>query len=52
VAYLEPPGERGVRYELIEYSADGLESWRERVRAAREWAGSPSVIEVDLADLP
>jgi hypothetical protein len=52
VAYLEPPGEPGVRFELIEYTADGLESWRERVRAAREWDGSPSVIEVDLADLP
>jgi methylmalonyl-CoA/ethylmalonyl-CoA epimerase len=52
VAYLEPPGERGVRYELIEYTADGLESWRERVRAAREGDGSLSIIEVDLADLP
>jgi hypothetical protein len=52
VAYLEPPGEPGVRFELIEYTADGLESWRERVRAARAWDGSLSVIEVDLADLP
>jgi methylmalonyl-CoA/ethylmalonyl-CoA epimerase len=52
VAYLEPPGERGVRYELIEHSAEGVESWRERVRAAREWDGSFSVMEVDLAGLP
>jgi len=52
VAYLEPPGEPAVRYELIEYTRDGLEGWRERVRAAREWGGALSVIEVDLAALP
>jgi methylmalonyl-CoA/ethylmalonyl-CoA epimerase len=52
VAYLEPPGEPGVRYELIEYTADGLEGWRERVRAAREGGSDLCVIEIDLAALP
>ena len=52
VAYVEPKGERGVRYEFIEYTAEGLEAWRERVRVAREWGSALSVIEVDLAGLP
>jgi methylmalonyl-CoA/ethylmalonyl-CoA epimerase len=51
VAYLEP-AEPGVRYELIEYTADGLDGWRERVRAAREWGSELAVVELDLAHLP
>jgi methylmalonyl-CoA/ethylmalonyl-CoA epimerase len=52
IAYLEPPAEPQVRYELIEYTAQGLEGWRERVRAAREAGDALSIVEIDLANLP
>ena len=51
VVYLEPPAERGVRFELIEYTADGLAGWRDRLRAAREWDGTHPIVEIDLASL-
>jgi len=51
-AYLEPPAEPAVRYELIEYTAEGLAGWRERVRAAREGGSALAIVDIDLARLP
>ncbi|HTV94961.1 MAG TPA: VOC family protein [Steroidobacteraceae bacterium] len=52
IAYLEPPAEPQVRYELIEYTAQGLEGWSERMRAARAAGDALSIVEIDLANLP
>lgn len=49
VAYLASPAEAGVLYELIEYSAEGLAGWRQRIEAARGWDGSNPLQIVDLA---
>jgi methylmalonyl-CoA/ethylmalonyl-CoA epimerase len=51
VAYLEPHIERSVRYELIEYTPEGLDGWRERVQAARDAGEALSILEIDLARL-
>jgi hypothetical protein len=51
VCYLETPQEPRVRYELIQYSAEGLAGWRDRLRAAADWDGSDPVMEIDLAGL-
>lgn len=48
VAYLESPDEPGVLFELIQYSAEGLAGWRQRVEAARTWDGSDPIRTIDL----
>ena len=51
LAYLEFGGAHDVRYELIQYTPDGLSGWHERVRAARDWDGTQPLREFDLASL-
>jgi hypothetical protein len=48
-AYLESPTMPGLRVEYIQYTADGLAGWRQRVEAARTWDGSNPIQVHDLA---
>jgi methylmalonyl-CoA/ethylmalonyl-CoA epimerase len=49
VAYLESATVPGQRIEFIQYSADGLVGWRQRVEAARTWDGTNAIQVYDLA---
>jgi methylmalonyl-CoA/ethylmalonyl-CoA epimerase len=48
VAYLESATAPGQRIEFIEYTADGLAGWQQRVAAARNWDGTNPVQVYDL----
>jgi len=49
VAYLESATVPGQRIEFIQYTADGLAGWRQRVEAARTWDGTNAIQVYDLA---
>jgi len=49
VAYLESASTPGTRIEYIQYTADGLAGWRQRVEAARTWNGKDPIQVYDLA---
>ena len=49
VAYLESTTAPGQRIEFIQYTADGLAGWRQRVEAARNWDGKNAIQVYDLA---
>jgi hypothetical protein len=49
VAYLESSSTPGTRIEYIQYTADGLAGWRQRLDAARTWNGKDPVQVYDLA---
>lgn len=48
VAYFELAGAHGVRYELIQYTSEGLAGWQGRLRAAHDWDGAEPLREFDL----
>jgi len=49
VAYLESSTVPGMRVEYIQYTADGLAGWQQRVEAARTWNGKDPIQVYDLA---
>jgi hypothetical protein len=49
VAYLESPSTPGTRVEYIQYTADGLAGWRQRLAAARAWNGNDPIQVYDLS---
>ena len=49
VAYLESSTVPGQRIEYIQYTADGLAGWQQRVEAARTWNGKDPIQVYDLA---
>ena len=49
VAYLESSTVPGLRIEYIQYTADGLAGWQQRVEAARTWNGKDPIQVYDLA---
>jgi methylmalonyl-CoA/ethylmalonyl-CoA epimerase len=48
VAYLESDTAAGQRIEFIQYTADGLAGWQQRVATARTWDGTNPVQVYDL----
>jgi hypothetical protein len=48
VAYLESSTAPGMRIEYIQYTADGLAGWQQRVEAARTWNGKDPIQVYDL----
>jgi hypothetical protein len=49
VAYLESKSAPGTRIEFIQYTADGLAGWQQRVDAAHHWDGTNAILIYDLA---